>query len=87
MAVTYRIIAVDPPSERVPPPGIATVEVDFGDGSEVYRKRMMAPVTDREALVEAVEGWLAQYLADRTTATVPADVRKLLGTKRKVDGG
>lgn len=85
MAVKYTITKVDPPSERVPPPGIAHLEVDFGDGTPVYRKRMMAPVTDEAALVEAVEGWLVQYIRDREVPTVPKGVAALVGKPRTVD--
>jgi hypothetical protein len=84
MAVTYTILKVEPPSERIPPPGVATIEVDFGDKSPVYRKRMMADVTDEAALKAAIEGWLTQYLTDRTAAEVPSAVTSLLGKPQAV---
>lgn len=84
MAVTYRILKVEAPSERVPPPGIATVEVDFGDGTEPYRKRMMAPVTDPAALTAAIEGWLAEYVKAREVLSIPKAVDALVGKTRRV---
>ena len=84
MAATYRIIEVLPPSDRVPSPGIVTLDVDFDDGTPTYRKRMMAPVTDKDALVATIEGWLEQYLLDREVPVVPDEVRALVvGSKRR----
>lgn len=84
MAVTYKILKVELPSLKVPAPGVATIEVDFGDGTPVYTKRMMAPVTDKAALVAAIEGWLADYLPHREVPVVPKDVAALVGKKQKV---
>ena len=81
MAVTWKVLQVEPPSEKVPPPGVATIEVDFGDGTPVYRKRMMADVSSSETLKSAVEGWLTDYLPARPAPAAPVsdDVARLVG--------
>lgn len=58
------------------------IEVIFDDG-EKYVKRMMAPVTDKEKLIEAINKWFNDYLPLREVEeSVPKEVKDLIGIKQ-----
>ena len=67
--------------------GIIEVAFDFGDGSPVYNKRMMAPVAEGEkAVCAAVEGWIASYAPMRGPAPAIEDDLVMLVGKTMTSG-
>lgn len=69
----YKILEIDSDKQTV------KIEVTFDDG-EVYVKRMMANVSSKEAITQAIEGWLVNYVPSRQPKMVkPKEVSDMVG--------
>lgn len=76
---SYKITSID--KEK----GVVELVATFDNG-DTYKKRMMAPVGDADALKETIEGWLntyqPMYLADKEP--LPKAVSDLVGKVQAV---
>lgn len=59
------------------------IEVNFGDGSPVYSKRMMADVSSEESIDASVQEWLNNYLPQRQTVAKP-DLSSLINKTKQI---
>jgi len=61
------------------------IEVDFGDGTPKYQKRMMADTTSEAGIQASVEQWLADYLPLREAELSVPDLSSLRNKSFSVD--
>lgn len=60
------------------------IEVDFGDGSPKYTKRMMADTSTEDGIHASITQWLSDYLPQRVVE-VKADLSSLKNKSFDVD--
>lgn len=57
--MNYKILEINQDQKWI------AIEVDFGDGSPKYNKRMMADTSTEEGIHNSIGQWLADYLSQR----------------------